>query len=199
MITFYLIRHGQKEGTSGDPSLDKDGKLRAEQTAKFFKDKQIRKIFSSPLKRTRDTAEIIAKELGLKIKTDDRLYERINWGDKEGESYEEFWSEWQKTDLNRDYQPRHGYSSRESGNRMEAFLNDVSNELGSGVVLVVTSGGIIGDLLRNKFPEKDLPLVINEKSKARYMEISECSLTILKKDNNNLALEKIGDVSHLYS
>jgi broad specificity phosphatase PhoE len=196
MVTFYLVRHGQKEGNAGDPHLDNLGKIRAEHTVNFFKNKQIKKIFASPLNRTMETANIIAVKLGLTIKSDNRLRERINWGDKEGESYDEFWKEWQKTDLDRDYRPTNGYSSKESGRRMESFLNDVSKNIKNGAVLVVTSGGIIGDLLRNMFPEKDLPLVINKKSKARYIEILECSVTIIKKDKNFI-LEKIGDTSHL--
>lgn len=176
--------------------MNKIGETKTKATAKFLKDKQIRQIFASPLNRTRDTANIIAKELGLKIKIDERLRERINWGDKRGESYEEFWAEWQKTDLDRDYQPSHGYSSRESGRRIEELLHEVSQTIDGGAVLAVTSGGIIGDLLRNIFPEKSLPLIINKESKAKYIEILECSITILKKDKD-FSVEKIADISHL--
>lgn len=196
MVTFYLVRHGQKEKVMGDPHLTQFGKAQAEHTAKFLKDKGIKQIFSGLLNRTSETANIIAKELGLDIKFDDRLRERMNWGDKKGESFEEFWDEWQKADLNRDYQPAHGYSSRESGQRMESFLSDVSKDINNDTFLIVTSGGIIGDLLRNVFLEKDLPLVMNKISKARYLEILECSVTIVKKDKN-LILEKTGNISHL--
>lgn len=196
MVTFYLIRHGQKEVFAGDPPLTRVGKKQAEHTAKFLKNKKIKQIFASSLKRTMETAVIIAKELGLKIKNDGRLRERMNWGDKKGESYEDFWKEWQKTDLDRDYLPTHGRSSKEAGRRMEEFLNDASQDFDNGAILVVTSGGIIGDLLRNVFSEKDLPLVINEDSKARYLEILECSVTIIKKDKDFI-LEKAGDISHL--
>lgn len=196
MVTFYLIRHGQKEKVMGDPFLTEVGQLQAKYTGKFLKDKGIKQIFASSLKRTFETANIIAKELNLEVKTDDRLRERMNWGDKKAESFEEFWNEWQKTDLNRDYQPIHGYSSKESGRRLESFLQDVSKNLNDEVMLVVTHGGVIGDLLRNVFSEKDLPFVINEASKARYIDILECSITIIKKDKE-LIVEKIGDISHL--
>lgn len=196
MVTFYLVRHGQKEKLIGDPPLSQVGKKQAEHTAKFLKTKQIKFIFTSPFKRTSETASIIAKELGVEVKTDERLRERMNWGDKIGESFEEFISEWQKTDLDRDYQPSHGYSSKESGHRLESFLQDISKGIDDDIILVVTHGGIIGDLLRNVFLEKDLPFVTNEISKARYIEILECSITILKKDKE-LIPGKIGDISHL--
>jgi broad specificity phosphatase PhoE len=197
MVTFYIIRHGQKEGRSGDPSLDNVGKTKARATAEFLKDKQIKQIFSSPLKRTMDTAKIIAKELGLKVNVDSRLYERLNWGDRKGESYDDFWKEWQKTDLDRDYRPNYGYSSKESGQRLESVLQDIARDSrGNGNFLIVTSGGIIGDLLRNIFPEKILPLKTNETSGAKYIEILECSVTVIKKDKSYI-LEKIGNISHL--
>jgi broad specificity phosphatase PhoE len=197
MVTFYIIRHGQKEGHSGDPALNNIGKIKAKTTAKFLKNKQIKQIYVSPLKRTMDTANAIAKELGLKVNVDPRLYERINWGDRKGESYDDFWKEWQKTDLDRDYKPSHGYSSRESGQRLESVLCDIAkNSKSNGNFLIVTSGGIIGDLLKNIFPEKILPLKTNETSGAKYIEILECSITIIKKDRNYI-LEKTADISHL--
>jgi broad specificity phosphatase PhoE len=67
MVTFYIIRHGQKEGHSGDPALNSIGKIKAKATAKFLKDKQIKQIYASPLSRTMDTANVIAKELGVKV------------------------------------------------------------------------------------------------------------------------------------
>jgi broad specificity phosphatase PhoE len=197
MVTFYLIRHGQKEGHSGNPSLNSIGKIKVEATAKFLKDKQIKQIYTSPLKRTMDTANLIAKELGLQVKTDNRLYERINWGDKKGESYDDFWKEWQKTDLDRDYKPSHGYSSRESGQRLESVLQNIARDSkDNGNFLIVTSGGIIGDLLKNIFPERILPLKINETSGVKYIEILECSITVIKKDKDFI-LEKTADTSHL--
>jgi broad specificity phosphatase PhoE len=197
MTTIYFVRHGQKENIAGDPSLTQVGREQAKHTAKFLKDKQIRQVFTSPFKRTTETAKIIARELGLKIKTDDRLTERINWGEKRGESYREFWEEWQKTGLDRDYQPSHGFSSRESGRRLESFLKDVLRDsTGNDTILIVAHGGIIEDLLFNIFPKEDLPLTTNKISKVRYIEILECSVTILRKDKN-FAIEKIGDISHL--
>jgi 2,3-bisphosphoglycerate-dependent phosphoglycerate mutase len=197
MTTIYFVRHGQKEHIAGDPSLTPTGREQAKHTAKFLKDKQIMKIFASPFKRTMETAKIIAKELGLKIKTDNRLTERINWGDKKGESFRKFWEEWQKTGLDRDYQPNHGFSSRESGRRLESFLRDTLKNLNDNdAILIVAHGGIIEDLLFNIFPERDLPLTTNKISKAKYIEILECSVTMLKKDSDYI-LRKIGDTSHL--
>ncbi len=82
----YFVRHGETEsnaqGVRQGPggSLTQRGREQALATAKRFpKQKgspQI--IFSSPFQRTKETAEIIAKELNLKIKYMDLLKERKN-------------------------------------------------------------------------------------------------------------------------
>lgn len=197
MSLFYLVRHAQKESIPGDPSLTKTGIKQAKATVRYFKVKHIDKIYSGPLKRTLQTADIIAKELNLEIQIDQRLRERMNWGDKENETFAQFWDEWQKTDLNRKYQPIHGDSSCNAGKRMESFLRDVSRLSDNKNILVVTSGGVIGDLLRNIFKENDLPLVENKKSKARYINIFECSITILQNKQDQLKLVQVGMTSHL--
>jgi len=82
----YFVRHGEtgsntqgvRQGSEG--SLTQKGREQALATAKRFpKQKgspQI--IFSSPFQRTKETAEIIARELNLKIKYLDLLKERRN-------------------------------------------------------------------------------------------------------------------------
>lgn len=197
MKLFYLLRHAQKESLPGDPALTKIGVSQAEITAEYFKNKNIRKVYASPLKRTLQTAAIIVKELSLDVQTDQRLRERMNWGDKENESFEEFMNEWQKTDLDQKYQPTHGDSSYNAGRRMESFVESVSKSINKGNILAVTCGGVIGDLLRNIFKENDLSIVENKKSKARYIEIRECSITILRKEQDKFKLDQVGNISHL--
>lgn len=197
MNLFYLLRHAQKERTPGDPPLTKVGIQQAEVTADYFKNKNIQKIYSSPLKRTLQTAAIITKELSLDVKTDQRLRERMNWGDKKNETFSEFWNEWQKTDLDRKYQPTHGDSSYNAGRRMESFIESMFKIINKGNILVVTHGGVIGDLLRNIFKENDLPLVKNKESQARYIEILECSITILRKKQAKFQLDQVGMISHI--
>lgn len=82
----YFVRHGEtilnaqgiRQGPDG--SLTEKGRAQALATAmRFPRNKghpQI--IISSPYQRTKETAEIIAKELGLKIKYTDLLKERRN-------------------------------------------------------------------------------------------------------------------------
>lgn len=55
MITFYLLRHGDKEFLPSDPSLNPTGIKQAEITAKYLQNKNITAIYASPLKRAQQT------------------------------------------------------------------------------------------------------------------------------------------------
>lgn len=86
----YLVRHGENRANLTkefshrlvDYPLTPKGVLQAQQTAKYFIDKDIHEIYSSPLKRARQTAEIIAVELKLPVTVMESLRE-INVGDLE--------------------------------------------------------------------------------------------------------------------
>jgi broad specificity phosphatase PhoE len=197
MITFYLVRHGQKEETAGDPPLTDVGKKQAALTAEHLKGKDIRYMYASPLKRTLETADIISKELRLPVEVDYRLRERMNWGDKPGETFEAFLEEWYKTDRDREYRPVHGDSSRDAGRRIESLMNTISQTVTKGNVIFVTHGGVIGDFLRNISSEKDLPIIIDKESDTRYIEIYECSVTIVEKENENYTVKEVGTATHL--
>jgi len=66
--TLFLIRHAEKQADgSRDPKLTETGKSRSIQLANWFEDKNIREIWSSDYKRTRDTAEPLLSQLGLEL------------------------------------------------------------------------------------------------------------------------------------
>ena len=66
--TLYLVRHAEKQQDgSRDPELTEVGKARSERLATWFKDKDIKDIWSSDYKRTRDTAKPLVSRLGLEL------------------------------------------------------------------------------------------------------------------------------------
>ena len=75
----YIIRHGEKvikEGVSDAP-LTKNGKLQAQELGKYLSTiTDIPKLYSSPMRRARETAEIIALQTKSSISFDDRLTEK---------------------------------------------------------------------------------------------------------------------------
>jgi broad specificity phosphatase PhoE len=80
----YLIRHGETAANANDPpilqgqslnlSLNDNGRLQAEKTARFLEQKNVQKIYASPMKRAAETASIINKS-GLTIKFVDDIVE----------------------------------------------------------------------------------------------------------------------------
>ena len=76
MKTIYFVRHGETEanvariiaGGEYESPLTDNGKMQAKQAGRELKGKKIDAIVSSPMERTRDTAIIIAKEIGYNPK-----------------------------------------------------------------------------------------------------------------------------------
>lgn len=90
-MEIYIIRHGKtawnvdrllQGGT--DIELNEDGRDLAIKTGEGLKDVDFDIIFSSPLKRALETAELIRGKRDIPIVTDDRLRE-ISFGSREGE------------------------------------------------------------------------------------------------------------------
>src|SRR5206468_3641607 len=67
MNTLYLIRHGENTANltrefshrAVDYSLTPKGMLQAQQTAEYFKTRRVDAIYTSPLKRALETAQIV--------------------------------------------------------------------------------------------------------------------------------------------
>ncbi len=64
----YLVRHAEKQPDgSHDPELTEAGKNRSEQLARWLHHKDIKEIWSSDYRRTRDTAIPLRSRLGLEL------------------------------------------------------------------------------------------------------------------------------------
>ena len=194
MTTYYLVRHGIKVSQAEDTSLSELGIKQAELTAGFLSNLNISAIYSSPLKRTQQTAKIISDYLKTPVKTDDRLKERMVFDEKWGISYEEYLVEWNKATFDRFYKSSCGDSSFVSGNRLKSVLDEISNDKAN---VIVTHGGIIGDFLRNVFPNNLLKFCSDPKSSLKWIEILECSITEVSKNSDVYRFKRINDVSHL--
>lgn len=81
MIELHLLRHADAgdpvawKGSDADRPLSAKGEKQAERLGRFLKDVGFRPdaIISSPKIRAAQTAEIVARHLGLPVTTDDRL------------------------------------------------------------------------------------------------------------------------------
>lgn len=86
-----FVRHGETAPNRagrllgrGDPPLTDAGLAQAARLAAALREPQPLAVVSSPLRRARDTAEVIARSSGLEVEVDDRLVE-IDYGEWEGQ------------------------------------------------------------------------------------------------------------------
>lgn len=94
-MNVYFVRHAESEGNSKerhqgpDAPLSEEGKNQAKFVAGRLKDLKIDVIYASPYLRTKQTAEIIAKELKLPIEYWEEIRERKRPSEAEGLKYDD--------------------------------------------------------------------------------------------------------------
>ncbi|MEU6237014.1 bifunctional RNase H/acid phosphatase [Kitasatospora sp. NPDC047058] len=96
--TFVLLRHGETHltpekrfsGSGGsDPELSEKGRWQAGRAAEALAARgSVQAVVASPMRRTRETAEIVAARLGLEVRYEDGLRE-VDFGDWEGLTFAE--------------------------------------------------------------------------------------------------------------
>jgi 2,3-bisphosphoglycerate-dependent phosphoglycerate mutase len=86
-MKIFLVRHGESiddiencYGGASDFSLTESGRKTAEELASRLANAGIQRLFSSPYKRAQETAEIIAKKLGVEVETINDFRERNSYG-----------------------------------------------------------------------------------------------------------------------
>lgn len=147
MTSICLIRHGETDWNSlgklqgrTDISLNNNGILQAKECSQFLKGFQWDAIITSPLKRAKETAEIINNDLSLPLIEMDEFIER-SFGDAEGMTIEERLA----TFPNRNYR---GQESRKSLNkRIISGINAINQEFVNKKVLLVAHGAVINTIL----------------------------------------------------
>ena len=153
MAKFIFIRHGESELNQEkkffgwlNPHLTEKGRNQAKNIIEKIPEYDF--IFSSPLNRTLETANIINK-LNKEIIVDEKLKE-INFGDFEGLSYEEIKlkfpievENWLK--MSYEYKFPNGESPLELIDRCKIFIDTHKNS--NGTFLIITHFGIINAIL----------------------------------------------------
>ena len=156
MTRIALIRHGStawnKAGRmqgSTDIPLDEDGIAQARKLGLRLSNEQWDIICSSHLSRARQTAEIIAEELGIQdVRQDERLRE-VSGGQTEGTSeqdrIEKWGAGWRQLEL--------GIETEAAViNRGLSFIEELLEEHAGKHILLVSHGSFIRHLLRKLTP-----------------------------------------------
>lgn len=160
-MKIYLIRHGETYWNekrllqgSTDIELNDYGRELARITSEAMKDVPFEIIYSSPLVRARDTAEIMRRDRQIPIVVDKRLRE-MNFGVLEGEYLPDMEKDptSQLYYLNREpdkYIPENGESFEQVTERAREFINQVLVPAKEkyDTVLIAAHGALIRCFLR---------------------------------------------------
>lgn len=117
-------------------------------------------IFASPLLRTRETAEIVGKILGIKPKIDKRLRE-VGFGIFNGRNLEAMWKNFKKEEDRIKQSPPKGETYIEILDRMMSFLKDADKKYKERNILIISHEGPLF-LLRGKVTGLSLKKTIKE-------------------------------------
>lgn len=169
-MKFIFVRHGQtnwnwQKRVMGweDQELSEEGFQQVRAVSEKLPP-GIDAIYSSPLKRAYQSAEIIGKKLGLPVVVKEELKER-NFGSLTGKTWEEIQEETGK-DLKTldgqqiyDYRPWGGENSQQVKERLLRFIEKAKKE-NHKLPLVVAHGGIIR-MLQHLFREEVVIKIAN--------------------------------------
>jgi broad specificity phosphatase PhoE len=158
--SLYLVRHGETSATEkgricGESNipLNDEGFAQANVLGSWFSDMEISSIFSSPLTRSVQTADAIAK--AIKMPTYFKHSGLTEKKEGEGKTYWQLrdedpsaWEKWSNNPI--DYAPPGGESVRNFVSRVDRALKDIINNYETGNRIVITThAGIIRAIILN--------------------------------------------------
>ena len=149
--TFFLLRHGQtdfnvrgliaaliEESSDNPPHLNEVGENQARDAAESLANESIDFIYSSPFKRTVQTASIVSERVGIETKVDNRLRE-VEAGTLAGWTIAD-WEKYFEGKNTLTEGPPGGESLNDVRERAAEFLNDVNGGHNGKNILVVSHG-----------------------------------------------------------
>lgn len=172
MIDIYIVRHGETDtnkdgkinGASTDLPLNDLGKRQAQALHESFDINKIDRVYSSPMKRALQTAEIINNN-HCKIQIDGRLQE-IDYGDWDGLPADEVHAKYPQAFDNQGYL-RDNYSDFCNGEsyqhlaqRLQAFWQDLVTDNHDNAVLLVCHGTVSRSLIQTVLGISDISQVM---------------------------------------
>jgi 2,3-bisphosphoglycerate-dependent phosphoglycerate mutase len=143
-MKIIAVRHCKATGQEDEAPLTEEGLQQSKELARFLKGYQFDCVISSPFKRAADTIKPYAQLTHTKIKTDDRLSERILSTQTDPD-----W-DW-RSHLKRTYNEEHlkfpgGESTFEAKQRIQSLIHELK-DAGHNSVLLVTHGNLMSLLI----------------------------------------------------
>lgn len=185
----YLVRHGQTDWnvikkTQGqfDIPLNETGKIQADEAGRLLSTIKARKIISSDLTRTKQTAEIINRYLSLPLTFDSRLRE-LNYGDLEGVVATSVSQEEWHT-FNFEPEKMHAEDLKDFYNRVKSFFDELEDE----DVVIVTHGGTLRMAM---IIAQNKPVFNREEFVHLYQTLKIKNASVFEWDRNNDEIQPV--------
>lgn len=168
----WLVRHGEStwnalglcQGQSDIARLTSRGHRQALRAMEAVEHNEIELVYSSDLRRARETASVLAAGLRCEVVTDERLRERC-FGEAEGSPFKAIAPEWSGIRHQRvvdiDARPTGGESLRDLHARCTDFLGWLARQGHRGDVAVVAHGGSLRMLMASDTGTGGPPTVWN--------------------------------------
>lgn len=195
-MKIYFVRHGETiwnkekkiQGQSDIP-LNEYGKELGFITAEALKDIPFDIVYTSPLIRAKETAQILVKNRNLKIHVDHRLKE-MSFGEGEGESLPEIHTHPEMKLHNfihnpAEYTPPVGGETFEKlYERCKTFIEEIiiPSEKKYNTMLIVGHGALIRGMIHyiNHRPTKDFWIVTHKNCSVTIADCTDGKLTLLE-------------------
>lgn len=205
-MRLYLLRHGQTEWNiegkiqgKTDIPLNETGLRQARCLAEGMREREISAVYSSPLLRAAQTAEILAEEKGLSVsvlpelrEVDFGLWEGRSWTEVDAEFHEDF-RRWEENPA--EYMPTGGESRESCRERCRAAMEQIL----AGTVTdaaIVAHGGILAHvadyLLRNQKEKEEIIVKNASISIIEYDSSTEMGRLLLLNDTAHLGISSDG-------
>ena len=192
MVEIFFCRHGQSKHNEKkliqgqiDSELTDKGREQAKNLSETLSDENFDLIYSSDLKRARETAEIIQENHDKELMETEKLRER-NLGELEGKHYTE-WDQVNAED-HHSWSPKNGESLKEHKKRVCGVLDQIRQE-NPKKVLIVSHGGSI---------KAAITAVLKCDSRQSWrLNIENCSITRLKSKDEGWIIEEVNNTAHL--
>jgi broad specificity phosphatase PhoE len=201
MLRLYITRHGETEwNTQGrmqgwkNSNLTERGRMNAMALGRALQNVEFRKVYCSPLERTRVTTGLILGGRDVEVIYNENLKE-IHLGELEGltqdeikDIYPEFQIHFWKNP--HEYVPRSGESFYEVRDRVIKTLEQIIEDNPDGNVMIVTHGVVLKTIhsyFKNLTMERlwDPPFIY------------DTSLTIVEINDGKARIIVEGDISHI--
>ncbi|MDP2788620.1 MAG: class I tRNA ligase family protein [bacterium] len=147
---YLVMRHGEAEHNAKNiyssnqtkNHLTAKGHEQVLETTKSLRNKKINKIFCSPFLRTKETAELVAEEIGFpksEIIYDARIRE-LEFGDFSERPVSEYWDYAKDKILDFDTKIPGGESYQDAKNRIGEFLYEIDKKFTNETILIISHG-----------------------------------------------------------